>query len=228
MNAPKQNPLARLPSIDDLLNHAMVHEAIAEFGKTAMTAALRDAADFYRQRLSNSADAEAISREEISTQIMTMAISTQQEMLAPKLKPVLNLTGTVLHTNLGRAPMPEEAIDAMAAVAKGASNLEFDLERGKRGDRDNHVETWISRLTGAEAATIVNNNAAAVLLVLNSLAQRKEVLVSRGELIEIGGSFRIPDVMTRAGAKLREVGTTNRTHAKDFVDAISSKTALIM
>ena len=226
MNQTPSAPLQRLPSIDLLLRDASGAELVSRYGHAMATEALRIAMDEARTRLLK--DADSIDDGLVVESILKAANSYVHALHTPSLKPVFNLSGTVLHTNLGRAPLPEEAIAAMVAVARGASNLEFDLAKGKRGDRDTHLENWLCRLTGAEAVTVVNNNAAAVLLVLNTLARRKECIVSRGELIEIGGSFRIPDVMSRAGTKLREVGTTNRTHAHDYETAIANQTALIM
>lgn len=208
----------RPPSVDHILTWPVMARLAADHGRPLVLDAVRDQLARWREQ------AEPFNDTDFAANVERVVLAT----VAPSQRRVFNLTGTVLHTNLGRAPVPQEAIDAMVAVATGASNLEFDLEKGKRGDRDDHVEQWICRLTGAEAATVVNNNAAAVLLVLNTLARRREVIVSRGELIEIGGAFRLPDIMARAGCKLHEVGTTNRTHPRDFEDAICSKTGLLM
>lgn len=218
-----ESPQSRLPSVDSLLNQADVEDLKTRFGHTAVVAALREELAVLREALTSKPDLPW-GREGI-------VASTRQRLLGqfePSLKPVFNLTGTVLHTNLGRALLADAAVEAVLAVLARPSNLEFDLESGRRGDRDDHIEGLIRVLTGAEAATVVNNNAAAVFLLLNSLASRREVIVSRGELIEIGGAFRIPDIMARAGAKLREVGTTNRTHRKDYAEAVGQRSALIM
>ncbi|MCP4767551.1 MAG: L-seryl-tRNA(Sec) selenium transferase [Gammaproteobacteria bacterium] len=216
INAPNQ-----LPSVDRFLNDPDAVSLVRDYGVPLVTRCARNVLESARHQILagqpfESGDLVANLGEEVARAVR------------PSLRRVINLTGTVLHTNLGRAVLPASAIDAMTEVARGASNLEFDLLSGKRGDRHQHPEALICQLTGAERALVVNNNAAAVMLTLNSLAHRKEVPVSRGELIEIGGAFRMPDIMARAGCKLVEVGTTNRTHAKDFEATMGSRTALLM
>jgi len=216
--------LASLPSVERLLRSREADRLIAEFGRPAVTSKIRRVLGDLRATLSAHGESESVTESSI---MKSVSAQIQKDSL-PSLRPVFNLTGTVLHTNLGRAALPEEAIAAVAMAAGGASNLEYDLTGGRRGDRDNHVEQQLRSLTGAESATVVNNNAAAVLLVLNTLALRKEVPASRGELIEIGGSFRMPDIMAASGCRLREVGTTNRTHLSDYENAIGPKTGLVM
>lgn len=217
--------LRDLPSIDELLRSPEGDDLCSLYGSDLVTGHLRRALEEDRKARLKKTSNEAPFR---IHEFLSSVRQSLEIFFTTDLRSVFNLTGTVLHTNLGRSPLPSEAIEEIARVSSGASNIEYDLGSGKRGDRDKLVERWVSHLTGAEAATVVNNNAAAVLLVLNTLARRKEVPVSRGELVEIGGSFRIPEVMSRAGSKLVEVGTTNRTHLDDFSHVLSNKTGLVM
>jgi len=218
------NPLKLIPSVDKLLSSAEFRDTISLYGHTRTSESIR----VYLVTLrSNVKQNHAHPIPDLSD--IAAAISTSlNDMDKSSLLPVLNLTGTVLHTNLGRAALPASALEAVARTASGNANLEFDLTDGKRGDRDDHVEKLLCELTGAEAVTVVNNNAAAVLICLNTFAFGKEVCISRGELVEIGGSFRIPEVMEKSGCTLRELGATNRTHLKDYANAVNEHTGLLM
>ena len=216
---------SELPSVDRVLGHAALAALAAEHGRAAVLAAVRAELEERRARALHGALARAALGLDA---IATAAAARVAAAARPHLRPLFNLTGTVLHTNFGRALLPEAAVGAVLAAMRMPLNLEFDLASGRRGERDTAIRGLLHALTGAEAATVVNNNAAALVLALNALAARREVLVSRGELIEIGGSFRLPDLMRAAGVRLVEVGTTNRTHAADYEEAISPRTALIL
>jgi len=218
--------LRAMPPVDECIRAAVSHPALAGLSHVYLKALITRAQSAIRTAIANG-KSDAASREDLLRKIVG-AVEHAAAADEPALKSVVNATGVVLHTNLGRAILPEAAIEALEQAARSAVNLEFDLEGGGRGDRDALVESELCALTGAEAATVVNNNAAAVLLALTALAEGREVVVSRGELIEIGGSFRLPDVMTRSGAHLHEVGTTNRTHPDDYERAIGSETALLL
>jgi L-seryl-tRNA(Ser) seleniumtransferase len=207
-----------LPAVDRVLRSEDAAPLIARYGRPLVVEAVRIAlAERRRWRAAAS-----------TASIIEQSAASLARDMRPSQRRVFNLTGTVLHTNLGRAPLPEEAIAAAAEAMRHPTTLEYEIDTGKRGERDNHVAGWLTRLTGAEAALTVNNNAGALLLALNALAEGRETIVSRGELIEIGGSFRLPDIMARSGTRLREVGTTNRTHLADYVAAIGPETGLIL
>ena len=213
----------RLPSVDEVLRDELCAVASARFGRTATVAAVRDTLAGLRVLVLGGTGL-ALAGGTIAAQVMNRLEASETR----NLRRVFNLTGTVLHTNLGRALLAEEAIAAAIEAMRHPAALEFDLETGGRGERDDAVRGLICELTGAEDAIVVNNNAAAVILVLNTLAAGKEAVVSRGELIEIGGAFRMPDIMARAGTRLVEIGTTNRTHLRDYEGAISAATGCVM
>jgi L-seryl-tRNA(Ser) seleniumtransferase len=218
MSEPARDRRAGLPSVDRVLSAPGAAALIELHGRALVLDAVRQAIAGHR----------AAGTQASIEDIVAACAEALARLALPSQHRVFNLTGTVLHTNLGRAPLPEEAVAAASEAMRAPSNLEYNIDSGRRGERDDHVAFWLKRLTGAEAALAVNNNAGALLLALNALAAGRETLVSRGELIEIGGAFRLPDIMQRAGTLLREVGTTNRTHLRDFADAIGPETALIL
>ncbi|PZN08672.1 MAG: L-seryl-tRNA(Sec) selenium transferase [Bacillota bacterium] len=217
-----QGALRSLPAVHRLARHPLVRQATGSLPEGWVTPVVQEVIAEERQRLLAGAAprTEDTLAEEVARRL--------QRLRRPSLRPVINATGIILHTNLGRAPLPEGAVEAVRAVAGGYCTLEFDLESGERGSRLDHVRDLLRLLTGAEDALVVNNNAAAVLLVLSALAAGREVVVSRGQLVEIGGSFRIPEILAQSGARLVEVGTTNKTRLSDYAAAITEQTALLL
>ncbi len=214
-----------LPSIDRMLREPAIAALLAEHGHTLVASEARALLAALRQRALDG----HLSLDEVGDHALTDALRARlADALVPRMTTVLNLSGTVIHTNLGRAVLADSAVSHLVEMMAAPNNLEYDLASGRRGDRDSIVEELLCALTGAQAATVVNNNAAAVLLTVAALARGREVIVSRGELVEIGGAFRLPDVMESAGATLVEVGTTNRTHRHDYERAITARTALLM
>jgi L-seryl-tRNA(Ser) seleniumtransferase len=219
--------LRSLPAVDELLRQEAISEAVETYPRTLVVRAIRNVLDRNRQAILNGK--ATFDSQGFELAILVKEILAEIQLLASfTLRRVINGTGIIVHTNLGRSLLCQDALDRLQLIGSGYSNLEYDLEAGRRGSRYVHAEAILCEITGAEAALVVNNNAGAVVLVLNTLAQGKEVVVSRGQLVEIGGSFRIPDIMARSGARLREVGCTNRTHLSDYEGAIGPETALLL
>jgi L-seryl-tRNA(Ser) seleniumtransferase len=219
-----RNKMKEIPKVDRILGWPEISALLDKHPRPEVIVAVRTVLEQLREQVRNNGDAALLEPSRITAQVFSVLSFRSR----PSLQAVINGTGVVVHTNLGRSPLADEAEEAIHTVSAGYSNLEFDLFTGERGTRYAHVEGLICELTGADAALVVNNNAAAVILALSSLAKGREVIVSRGELVEIGGSFRIPDVMCQSGATLVEVGTTNCTHIRDFQVAITDATALLL
>jgi len=222
----KQPLLKHLPGVDTILGELDLHDY--QLPRAYVLRVIRTQIQRMREEILASADVQSLDAENINAEILARVRKQCQGRSTGSINPVINATGIVLHTGLGRAPLSDFAIKALNKVARGYSNLEFDLESGERGERNDHVEDLLCALTGAESALLVNNNAAAVMLALNTLSDTGEAIISRGQLVEIGGSFRIPEVMAKSGAVMVEVGTTNRTHLKDYSNAITEETQLIL
>jgi L-seryl-tRNA(Ser) seleniumtransferase len=227
MDPARAHLLRQLPKVDDLLRHPSLGPALASLPRTLAVAVIRDTLAAERHRLSTCPGLKLPAQldEEALFQALIQALETASR---PSLRRVINATGVVIHTNLGRSPLAAAALREIQEVAAHYSNLEYDLARGERGSRHEHLEGLLQELTGAEAALVVNNNAAAVMLALNTLAKGREVIISRGQLVEIGGSFRLPEIMAVSGAILKEVGTTNKTYVHDYERAITSETAALL
>jgi len=223
----KQKYLAQIPSVDAMMAELPVKELLEKFPREVVVQGIRRVLSARRSQILESPDPTKLPEMDKSRLIAELEDLVKSQM-EPHLKCLVNATGVILHTNLGRAPLSEPVCQRIVEIASRYSNLELDLNTGERGERYSHVEGLLTKLTGADSALVVNNNAAAVLLVLNTFAQGKEVIVSRGQLIEIGGSFRIPDIMLKSGAILKEVGTTNKTHLRDYREAITPNTAFLL
>jgi L-seryl-tRNA(Ser) seleniumtransferase len=219
-----KNLLRDLPSVDEVLGTEVIKSVLGRFSNALVTDVIREVIDAVRKEIKDGKRGEGVSTAEITT----WGVGKLDALAGAKVLRMVNASGTVLHTNLGRAVLGDGAMDALRLSGGGAVNVEFDIGGGGRGERDKLLEELLVRLTGAEGASVVNNNAAAVLIVLNTLAEGKEVIISRGELVEIGGSFRLPDIIKKSGCILREVGTTNRTHPEDYSSAVGPGTALLL
>jgi len=219
--------LRSLPAVDELLRQEAISEAVETYPRMLVVRAVRNVLDRNRQAILNGKAVFDSQGFELANLVMEI-LAEIQHLASFTLRRVINGTGIIVHTNLGRSLLCQDALERLQLIGSGYSNLEYDLEAGRRGSRYVHAEAILCEITGAEGALVVNNNAGAVVLVLNTLAQGKEVVVSRGQLVEIGGSFRIPDIMSRSGARLREVGCTNRTHLSDYEGAIGPETALLL